>query len=332
VFSSEHRPKAAGIEMSIAQELGGPTPPVGRRRFAASAAFLKRRRIVGLVMQAVLFSAAALSVLVTAGIVYVLVSESAKFFAHVSIFDFLFDTQWTPVFENPRFGIITLVSGTLMSSLIALAVAVPLGTILAIYLSEYANSRLREIIKPCLELLAGIPTVAFGYFALLFLTPIFQVFIPGLSGFNLLVPGIVMGIMILPYIVSVSEDAMRAVPASLREGAYALGFTKLQTATRVIIPGAFSGVTAAYILGMSRAVGETMVVAIAAGQQATLAYNPLEGAATITAYIVQMSLGDLPHGSLAYLTIFAAGLTLFLMTFVFNIIAFWLRRKYREVY
>lgn len=318
--------------MSIAQERGGPTPPAGRRQFAASAAFLKRRRLVALVMQAVLFSAAALSVLVTAGIVYVLVSESAKFFAHVSIFDFLFDTQWTPVFENPRFGIITLVSGTLMSSLIALAVAVPLGTILAIYLSEYANSRLREVIKPCLELLAGIPTVAFGYFALLFLTPIFQVFIPGLSGFNLLVPGIVMGIMILPYIVSVSEDAMRAVPASLREGAYALGFTKLQTATRVIIPGAFSGVTAAYILGMSRAVGETMVVAIAAGQQATLAYNPLEGAATITAYIVQMSLGDLPHGSLAYLTIFAAGLTLFLMTFIFNIIAFWLRRKYREVY
>lgn len=324
--------KAAGAEMSIMQETGGLVPPGERRHLGATPAFLKRRRLVGLIMQAILFSAAALSVLVTAGIVYVLVSESAKFFAHVSIVDFLFDTQWTPVFENPRFGIITLVSGTVVSSLIALAVAVPLGTILAIYLSEYANSRVREVIKPCLELLAGIPTVAFGYFALLFLTPIFQIFIPGLSGFNLLVPGIVMGIMILPYIVSVSEDAMRAVPASLREGAYALGFTKLQTATRVIIPGAFSGVTAAYILGMSRAVGETMVVAIAAGQQATIAYNPLEGAATITAYIVQMSLGDLPHGSLAYLTIFAAGLTLFLMTFIFNIIAFWLRRKYREVY
>ncbi|MEX0590486.1 MAG: phosphate ABC transporter permease subunit PstC [Xanthobacteraceae bacterium] len=318
--------------MAIAEDLTGPSAPRARVRLDASAAFLQRRRIVALVMQGILFSAAALSVLVTAGIVYVLVSESAKFFAHVSIFDFLFDTQWTPVFENPRFGIITLVSGTVVSSLIALLVAVPLGTILAIYLSEYANSRVREVIKPVLELLAGIPTVAFGYFALLFLTPIFQIFIPGLSGFNLLVPGIVMGIMILPYIVSVSEDAMRAVPASLREGAYALGFTKLQTALRVIIPGAFSGVTAAYILGMSRAVGETMVVAIAAGQQARLAYNPLEGAATITAYIVQMSLGDLPHGSLAYLTIFAAGLTLFLMTFVFNIIAFWLRRKYREVY
>ena len=304
----------------------------GERRVVISAGFLRRRRLVGLVMQGILFAAAALSVLVTAGIVYVLLSESVKFFAQVSLFDFLTDTEWTPVFERPRFGIITLVSGTLMSSLIALLVAMPLGTILAIYLSEYANPRVREIVKPFLELLAGVPTVAFGYFALLFLTPIFQWFIPGLSGFNLLVPGIVMGIMILPYIVSVSEDAMRAVPASLREGAYALGFTKLQTALRVIIPGAFSGVTAAYILGMSRAVGETMVVAIAAGQQARLAYNPLEGAATITAYIVQMSLGDLPHGSLAYLTIFAAGLTLFLMTFTFNIIAFWLRQKYREVY
>jgi phosphate transport system permease protein len=318
--------------MATAEDLADGSGPRNRLRLDASDAFLQRRRIVALVMQAILFSAAALSVLVTVGIVYVLVSESAKFFAHVSIFDFLFDTQWTPVFENPRFGIITLVSGTVVSSLIALLVAVPLGTILAIYLSEYSNSRVREFVKPILELLAGIPTVAFGYFALLFLTPIFQVFIPGLSGFNLLVPGIVMGVMILPYIVSVSEDAMRAVPASLREGAYALGFTKLQTALRVIIPGAFSGVTAAYILGMSRAVGETMVVAIAAGQQAKLAYNPLEGAATITAYIVQMSLGDLPHGSLAYLTIFAAGLTLFLMTFVFNIVAFWLRRKYREVY
>jgi phosphate transport system permease protein len=298
----------------------------------ANRGFLRRRKVVGWLVHAVLFAAAALSVLVTVGIVYVLFSESVKFFAQVSIIDFLTDTQWTPVFENPRFGIVTLISGTVMSSLIALIVAVPLGTILAIYLSEYAGPRLREITKPCLELLAGIPTVAFGYFALLFVTPLFQRFIPGLAGFNLLVPGIVMGIMILPYIVSVSEDAMRAVPASLREGAYALGFTKLQTAVRVVIPGAFSGVTAAYILGMSRAVGETMVVAIAAGQQAKLAINPLEGAATITAYIVQISLGDLPHGSIAYLTIFAAGLTLFLLTLAFNIVAFWLRRRYREVY
>ncbi|WP_291151844.1 phosphate ABC transporter permease subunit PstC [Hyphomicrobium sp.] len=300
--------------------------------FEVSEAFLKRRRLVDLTMRCILFLAASLSILVTAGIVYVLVSEAAHFFAQVSIVDFLTDTQWTPVFQEKHFGIMTLVSGTLMTSAIALIVAVPAGTILSIYLSEFAQPQVREAIKPILELISGVPTVAFGYFALLFVTPLFQTFIPGLSGFNLLVPGIVIGIMILPFIVSVSEDAMRAVPNSLREGAYALGFTRLQTSVRVVIPGAFSGITAAYILGMSRAVGETMVVAIAAGQQAKIAVNPLEGAATITAYIVQISLGDLPHGSIAYLTIFAAGLTLFVITFLFNILAFWLRRKYREVY
>lgn len=318
--------------MTLANNLGDPIVGVVGGYVEVNRRFLLRRRIVGILVQGILFAAAALSVFVTAGIVYVLLSESVRFFAQVSIVDFLTDTEWTPVFENPHFGIMTLISGTLVTSLIALLVAMPLGTILAIYLSEYANSRIREIVKPFLELLGGIPTVAFGYFALLFVTPLFQAFIPGLAGFNLLVPGMVMGIMILPYIVSFSEDAMRAVPASLREGAYALGFTKLQTALRVVIPGALSGVTAAYILGMSRAVGETMVVAIAAGQQAKLAVNPLEGAATITAYIVQISLGDLPHDSLAYLTIFAAGLTLFLVTLAFNILAFWLGRKFREVY
>ncbi|MBI4273585.1 MAG: phosphate ABC transporter permease subunit PstC [Rhizobiales bacterium] len=309
-----------------------PTQGAAGGQLVASAAFLRRRAITGAVVRVFLFLAAALSVFITAAIVYILVYDSILFFQKVSIVDFLTDTEWTPVFEKPRFGIITLVSGTLMTTLIGLVVAMPAGTILSIYLSEFAGHRTREIIKPILELLAGVPTVAFGYFALFFLTPLFQIFIPNLSGFNLLVPGIVIGIMILPYIVSVAEDAMRAVPDPLREGAFALGFTRFQTAIRVVIPGAFSGVTAAYLLGMSRAVGETMVVAIAAGQQATLAYNPLEGAATITAYIVQISLGDLPHNSLAYLTIFAAGLTLFLMTLVFNLIAFWLRKKYREVY
>ena len=301
-------------------------------QFAASEAFLRRRVFIGRAVGVVLFLAAALSVLITAGIVYILLYDSLLFFQQVSIIDFLTDTQWTPVFENPRFGIMTLVSGTLMTTFIGLLVAVPAGTVLAIYLSEFARARVREVVKPVLELLAGVPTVAFGYFALFFLTPIFQRILPELSTFNLLVPGIVIGIMILPYIVSVAEDAMRAVPDALREGAYALGFTRLQTALGVVIPGAFSGVTAAYILGMSRAVGETMVVAIAAGQQARLAVNPMEGAATITAYIVQISLGDLPHNSLAYLTIFAAGLTLFLITLIFNLIAFWLRRTYREVY
>ena len=298
----------------------------------ASHAFLKRRALIAQVMRVVLFVAAALSVAITGGIVYVLLYDSVLFFQQVSIVNFLTDTEWTPVFENPKFGIITLVSGTLMTTFIGLLVAIPAGTILSIYMSEFARPVVRETIKPVLELLAGVPTVAFGYFALFFLTPLFQYVIPELRGFNLLVPGIVIGIMILPYIVSVAEDAMRAVPDTLREGGYALGFTRFQTATRIVIPGAFSGVTAAYILGMSRAVGETMVVAIAAGQQARLAYNPLEGAATITAYIVQISMGDLPHNSLAYLTIFAAGLTLFLMTMTFNLLAFWLRKRYREVY
>jgi phosphate transport system permease protein len=318
----------ATIERAEATSLGA----MQYGRLAASESFLLRRKIVAWIVRVVLFLAAALSIFVTASIVYILLYDSVLFFQQVSIIDFLTDTEWTPVFDNPRFGIMTLVSGTLMSTLIGLIVAVPTGTILAVYLSEFAPPRVRESIKPILELLAGVPTVAFGYFALFFLTPLFQTFIPGLSTFNLLVPGIVIGIMILPYIVSVAEDAMRAVPDTLREGAYALGFTRLQTAVKVVIPGAFSGVTAAYVLGMSRAVGETMVVAIAAGQQARIAYDPFEGAATITAYIVQISLGDLPHNSLAYLTIFAAGLTLFLITLVFNLLAFWLRRKYREVY
>ncbi|HRQ36201.1 MAG TPA: phosphate ABC transporter permease subunit PstC, partial [Chiayiivirga sp.] len=306
-----------------------PSGPPNAARLVPTTAFLRRRRLMDQSMRLVLFLAATLSVLVTAGIIYVLVSESVTFFRQVPLWDFLTDTQWTPVFEDKHFGIITLLSGTLMTTLIALVVAVPAGTILAIYLSEFARPRVRETVKPFLELIAGVPTVAFGYFALLFLTPIFQKFIPGLATFNLLVPGIVIGIMILPYIVSVSEDAMRAVPDSLREGAFALGFTRLQTGLRVVVPGAFSGITAAFLLGMSRAVGETMVVAVAAGQQAKLATNPLEGAATITSYIVQLSMGDLPHDSIAYLTIFAAGLTLFLLTFAFNLLAFWLRRRYR---
>ncbi|ALA84594.1 phosphate ABC transporter permease subunit PstC (plasmid) [Xanthomonas euvesicatoria] len=297
-----------------------------------SDAFLRRRHAIDTGIRLVLFVAAALSVLVTFGILYVLLSESLKFFTQVSIVDFLTDTHWTPVFEEKHFGIMTLLSGTLMTTAIALVVAVPAGTILALYLSEFAKPRLREAVKPFLELIAGVPTVAFGYFALLFLTPIFQSFIPGLARFNLLVSGVVIGIMILPYIVSMSEDAMRAVPDSLREGAYALGFTRLQTGLKVVTPAALSGVTAAYLLGMSRAVGETMVVAIAAGQQARIATNPLEGAATITSYIVQLSMGDLPHESIAYQTIFAAGLTLFALTFSFNLFAFWLRKRYREAY
>ncbi len=294
--------------------------------------FLRRRAVAGWVARGILFLAAFASVAITFAIVYLLVRESLTFFEHVSIVEFLTGTQWTPLFFDAQYGILPLVSGTLVIAGIALLVAVPGGTIVALYLSEFAPHRLREVIKPFLEILEGVPTVVYGYFALLFVTPVLQTFIPNLWGFNMLAPGLVVGIMILPYVASVSEDAMRAVPKDLREGAYAMGATRLQVAVRVILPAAFSGVAAAFILGMSRAVGETMVVAIAAGLQPNLTLNPLEPAATITAYIVQVSLGDLPHGSIGYQTIFAAGLTLFLITLIFNLVGFHLRRRLREVY
>jgi phosphate transport system permease protein len=280
-----------------------------------------------------LFLAAFSSVIVTASIVFILVYESATFFANVPIVDFLTDTMWTPLFSNPRYGILPLLSGTLLSTAVALVVAVPLGLIAAIYLSEFAPPRVREIVKPLLEVLSGVPTVIYGYFALLFVTPLLQATIlPNLPGFNILGPGIVIGIMIVPYISSVSEDAMRAVPDYLREGSYAMGATRLQTALRVVVPAAISGIAAAIVLGISRAVGETMVVAIAAGQQPNLTIDPTQPAATITAYIVQVALGDLPHGSIGYQSIFAAGLTLMLLTLFFNLAAYFLRRRFREVY
>jgi len=283
-------------------------------------------------IEALLLAAAAVSVLTTLGIVYVLVSESISFFAQVSIVDFLTDTQWTPLFDDAHFGIMVLISGTLVSSLVALLVAIPMGTIIAIYLSEFANNKVREVAKPILELLGGIPTIVFGYFALLVVTPILQAILPGLPGFSLLSAGLVMGIMIVPYIASLSEDAMRAVPMSMREGAYAMGSTRLYTAIHVVVPAAFSGLAASYILAISRAVGETMILAVAAGMQPNLTWNPMEPAATITSYIVQVALGDLPHGSIGYQTIFAAGLTLLLITLVFNILGQWLRAKFRESY
>ncbi len=298
----------------------------------ASPGFLLRRRIIGEVMRALLFLAGSVSVLTTIGILYVLISESAVFFAHVPLKEFLTDTMWTPLFADPHFGILPLVTATLLVSGVALMVAIPLGTVLALYLSEFAPPRLREMAKPVLELLAGVPTVVYGYFALLFVTPMLQKVIPGLSGFNMLSAGLVMGVMIIPYVVSLSEDAMRAVPDSLREGAFALGFSRLRTALRVVLPAALSGITAAYILSMSRAVGETMVVAIAAGQNPNFTFDLREGAATMTAYIVQVSLGDVPHGSLAYQTIFAVGMALFVITLVFNVLGFALRRRFREVY
>lgn len=284
------------------------------------------------VIEAILFLSAAASVFVTLAIMYVLVRESLVFFQNVPLWDFLTDTQWTPLFADAHFGIIVLLSGTAVSSFVALAVAIPVGTAIAIYLSEFASPRVREVAKPVLELLAGIPTVVFGYFALLFVTPLLQKLIPGLPGFNLLSAGLVMGIMIVPIVSSISEDAMRAVPMALREGAYAMGATRLQTALTVVYPAAISGISAAYILGVARAVGETMILAVAGGMQPNLTWNPTESAATITAFIVQVALGDLPHGSVGYQTIFAAGLTLMLFTLALNVAGFWLQRRFRERY
>ena len=287
-----------------------------------------RERIIEFILMLAAFSA----VLTTFAIVAVLIVESLSFFKGVSIVDFLTDTQWTPLFEDAHFGIMPLVAGTLTTSFIALCVAIPLGTIGAIYLSEFASHKVREAVKPILELLVGVPTVVFGYFALLFVTPLLQKIFPDLPGFNMLGPGIVIGIMIIPYISSVAEDAMRAVPMSMREGSYAMGATRFQTAVKVVTPAALSGIIAAYILAISRAVGETMVVAIAAGQQPNLTFNPMESAATITAYIVQVALGDLPHGSIGYQSIFAAGLVLMLMTLTFNILGHLARKKFRQNY
>jgi phosphate transport system permease protein len=292
----------------------------------------KLRHVQERIIEFILFLAACVSVATTVGIVLILLKESFVFFQVVSLWDFLTDTQWTPLFDDAHYGILPLLAGTAVSSTVALLVAIPLGTIIAIYLSEFAPFTVREVAKPFLELLSGVPTIVYGYFALLFVTPLLQILIHSLPGFNLLSAGIVMGIMIIPYVSSVSEDAMRAVPMALREGSYAMGATRFQTATRVVTPAAFSGIAAAYTLGISRAVGETMILAVSAGMQPNLTWNPLEPAATITAYIVQVALGDLPHGSIGYQTIFAAGLTLALMTLFFNVLGHMLRKRYRQVY
>ncbi|HIE65340.1 MAG TPA: phosphate ABC transporter permease subunit PstC [Nitrospiria bacterium] len=279
-----------------------------------------------------LFLAALLSIFITIGIVFVLTIETYEFFKVVSLTDFLTDTEWTPLFSEQHFGILPLITGTFLITLIAMCVSMPIGLISAIYLSEYASGRVRATIKPFLEILSAVPTVVYGYFALLFVTPLLQKLIPDLSGFNALSPGIVMGIMIVPIISSLSEDAMHAVPMRLREGGYALGSTRLQVALSIVLPAALSGVLSSFILGLSRAVGETMIVAIAAGLQPRLTMNPLVPIETVTAYIVQVSMGDTPTGTIAYMTIFSAGMTLFIMTFVLNVISYLLKKKFREVY
>lgn len=290
------------------------------------------RRTKEKLIEWVMMACSFITVLTTASIIIILAVDTFKFFGEVSIVDFFTDTQWTPLFSEKHFGILPLLTGTLLTTTIAVALAVPVGLIIAVYLNEYASPRFTAIVKPILEILAAIPTVVYGFFALQFVTPLLQSFIPGLRGFNALSPGLVMGVMIIPYITSLSEDALRAVPKSLREASYGMGATKLQTAFRVMIPAASSGILVSIILAVSRALGETMIVAIAAGQEPNLTFNPLESVETITTYIVQVSMGDVPQDSLEYRTIFAAGMTLFVFTFILNNISFWLRKKFQNQY
>jgi phosphate transport system permease protein len=284
------------------------------------------------IIEFLLFLSAFVTILTTVGIILVLTVEAYKFFKEVSIIEFFTSTEWTPLFTKKSFGILPLLTGTLLTSFIAILVALPLGLVIAIYLSEYTPKEFRDYIKPSLELLAAVPTVVYGFFALVVVTPFLQKLIPGMSGFNSLSAGIVMGIMIIPIISSLSEDALRAVPTSLREASYGMGSTRLQTAFRVTLPAASSGVVVSVILAISRAIGETMIVAIAAGQQPRFTFNPLVPIETLTAYIVQVSLGDVPRNSLEYRTIFAAGITLFVFTFILNNISHYIKTKYREKY
>lgn len=312
--------------------MAGNAPPVSapfdpgrlRRNF--------RRGIGDRVIQALLFGAAAIGVLTTIGILVSLAAETIAFFQTVSFRDYFLDTRWTPLFSSKRFGIWALVSATVLTSIIALLIAVPLGLLSAIYLSEFAAPRVRDAVKPMLEVLAGVPTVVYGFFALTFLTPLLQPYVPGLQTFNSISAGIIMGIMIVPLVSSLSEDALSSVPRSLREGAFALGATRYEVAIQVIVPAALSGIVASVILGLSRAVGETMIVAIAAGQSPNFTFDPRVTVETMTAYIVQVSLGDTPTGSIEYQTIFAVGTTLFLITFGLNVFSHWFVRRFREVY
>ncbi len=288
------------------------------------------RRLRERIVELLLVGTALVSVLTTAGILFTLARETFQFFQQVSLWDFVSKTQWTPLFADAKFGIWPLLSGTLLTSGIALAVALPFGLLAAIYLSEFAPNGLRRVLKPTLELLASVPSIVYGYFALAFLTPFLQRFVPGLAGFNALSAGIVMGIMIIPMISSLSEDALGAVPAALREAALGLGATKLRSIFKVVVPAATSGLSAATILALSRAVGETMIVAIAAGQQPRFSFDPRVPIETMTAYIVQISMGDVPTGTLAYRTIFAVGSALFVMTFMMNVLSQRLARRFRE--
>lgn len=273
-----------------------------------------------------------ITILTTIGIIAVLLFQSITFFKEVSIISFFTDTQWTPLFSEKHFGILALVSGTALTSLIAIIVALPIGLTIAIYLNMYAPKSFRKSLKPFLEILAAIPTVVYGFFALTIVTPFLQNIFPNLETFNSLSAGIVMGIMIIPFVSSLSEDALYAVPKALKEAAFGMGSTRFQTSFKVMVPAASSGIIVSIILAISRAIGETMIVAIAAGQQATFTFNPTIPIQTITSYIVQVSMGDAPQGSMEYRTIFAAGLTLFIFTFMLNSLSFYIKKKYQEKY
>lgn len=291
-----------------------------------------RKRTREQIIEKVLAACAVFTIFTTVGIILILLIEAIGFFSEVSMIEFFTETQWTPLFSQKNYGILPLLSGTLLTTTIAIAVALPTGLTIAIYLNEYAPQNFRQMVKPLLEVLAVVPTVVYGFFALMIVTPFLRTFIPGLSGFNALSPGIVMGIMIIPFVSSLSEDALSAVPNNLRQAAFGMGSTRFQTAFRVMVPAASSGIIVSVILAISRAIGETMIVAIAAGHQPRLTMDPTVPIETITAYIVQVSMGDVPHGTIAYQTIFAAGITLFVFTFILNNISFWVRNRYREQY
>ncbi|MDZ7680524.1 MAG: phosphate ABC transporter permease subunit PstC [Fodinibius sp.] len=284
------------------------------------------------IIEKILAICAIITILTTIGIILILAVEAVRFFQNVSIVEFLTSTQWTPLFTNQSYGILPLLSGTALTTLIAVLVALPVGIVVAVYLNEYAHDRTRKVLKPMLEILAVVPTVVYGFFALMIVTPFLKTIIPDLAGFNALSPGLVMGIMIIPFVSSLSEDALAAVPDSLRQASFGMGSTKFQTAFRVMVPAASSGIIVSAILALSRAVGETMIVAIAAGMQPRFTFDPTVPIQTITSYIVQVSMGDVPHGSVAYQTIFAAGITLFVFTFILNNISYWIKSRYQEKY
>ena len=313
---------------------GGPAVPPGPPLSGGHplARRSRRRKLSEGTIHAILLVCGLISLAATVGIIVILSTETVNFFREVPITDFFGDTKWAPSFTPQHFGVWPLVVGTLLVTAGACIIALPVGLATAIFLSEYAPDRLRRVLKPLLEVLAGIPTVVYGFFALSFITPILRFIYPGADIFNAASAAIVMGIMIIPMVSSLSEDAMTAVPRSLREGAYALGATRFETATRVVVPAALSGIVASFILAISRAIGETMIVTLAAGATPNLTGNPFEGIQTMTAYIVQVSLGDTPQGSTEYRTLFAVAMVLFIMTFAMTLLAHFVVRRFRGVY